>query len=89
MKRFEGKTVAAAAGNGAIAPALAQEIVVAFDYRGEATLTLDDGEAVAGYVMDPGPGEIRLWTADGRSAAHVASERVTHVALTGRDPAAV
>jgi hypothetical protein len=60
----------------------------AIDDRGEATLTLDDGSAVEGYVMDPGPGPVRLWTREGRATQTLDAAQVTHVALTGRDPAA-
>ena len=59
----------------------------AFDYRGDVTLTLDDGSRVEGFVSDPGPDAIQFWPA-GSEAVALAAARVRHVALTGRDPAA-
>lgn len=65
-----------------------EALQVAFDYRGDATLTLDDGSTVAGYVMDPGPGDVRLWMDEGGSPQVVPSARIRHIELSGRDPAA-
>ena len=60
----------------------------AFDYRGDVTLTLDDGSALEGYVADPGPERVRVWPRDGSALIVVEAARVRRVALTGRDPAA-
>jgi len=59
----------------------------AFDYRGDATLTLDDGSQIEGYVVDARAGEVRVWEKKGTGATRIPSERIRHVALTGRDPA--
>jgi len=69
------------------APGSPEALRVAFDYRGDATLTLDDGQRVAGYVMDPGPGAIRVWTGDRDETRVVDAARVSQVELSGRDPA--
>jgi hopanoid biosynthesis associated radical SAM protein HpnH len=69
-------------------PGSPEALRTAFDFRGEATLTLADGSHVAGYVMDPGPGSVRVWTRDGRAAVSLDAAKVTRVELTGRDPAA-
>ena len=60
----------------------------AFAYRGDVTLTLDDGSALEGYVADPGPERVRVWPRDGGPERVVEAARVRRVALSGRDPAA-
>jgi hopanoid biosynthesis associated radical SAM protein HpnH len=59
----------------------------AFAYRGDVTLTLDDGSALEGYVSDPGPERVRVWPRDGGDVRVIEAARVRRVALTGRDPA--
>jgi hopanoid biosynthesis associated radical SAM protein HpnH len=61
---------------------------VAFDYRGDVTLTLADGSAVEGYVANVGAGAVRVWTKGSTSLREIPVADVRHVALTGRDPAA-
>jgi len=58
----------------------------AFDYRGDATLTLDDGREIDGYVVDAREGEVRVWEKKGSGATRVATDRIRRVALSGRDP---
>ncbi len=60
----------------------------AFAYRGDVTLTLDDGSALEGYVADPGPEQLRVWPRGESRAIALDAARVRRVALTGRDPAA-
>src|SRR5262249_33058555 len=60
----------------------------AFAYRGDVTLTLDDGSALEGYVADPGPERVRVWPRDGGPERVLEIARVRRVALSGRDPAA-
>ncbi len=67
------------------APGSPEALRVAFDYRGDVTLTLDDGSTVQGFVMDPGPESVRLWNDAG--VRRLAARRIRHVALSGRDPA--
>jgi len=59
----------------------------AFAYRGDVTLTLDDGSALEGYVADPGPDAVRVWPRDGGDARVIEAARIRRVALSGRDPA--
>jgi hopanoid biosynthesis associated radical SAM protein HpnH len=66
----------------------AQSLRAAFAYRGDVTLTLDDGSALEGYVVDPGPAAVRVWPRDGDKEISLDPARVRHVALSGRDPAA-
>src|SRR5262245_12296429 len=60
----------------------------AFAYRGDVTLTLDDGSALEGYVADPGPDAVRVWPRDGGDVRVIEAARIRRVALSGRDPAA-
>ena len=60
----------------------------AFDYRGDVTLTLDDGTRVEGFVSDPGPEAIQLWPVGESVPVAIEARRVRRVALNGRDPAA-
>jgi hopanoid biosynthesis associated radical SAM protein HpnH len=69
------------------AEASPQALRAAFDYRGDATLTLDDGSEVEGYVVDAGADEVRVWEKKGSGATRIASSRVRRVTLSGRDPA--
>src|SRR5262249_13324379 len=59
----------------------------AFDYRGDATLTLDDGSEIEGYVVDAREHEVRVWEKKGAGTTRIPSERIRRVALSGRDPA--
>jgi len=61
---------------------------VAFEYRGDVTLTLRDGSALEGYVANVGDDSIRLWTKGSTALRELAVAEVRHVALTGRDAAA-
>ncbi len=60
----------------------------AFSYRGDVTLTLDDGSALEGYVANPGPGALRVWPRGETKPVRVPADRITAVTLSGRDPAA-
>lgn len=61
---------------------------VAFEYRGDVTLTLRDGSTAEGYVANVGPDALRLWTRGSTELRDVPISAVQRVALTGRDPAA-
>jgi hopanoid biosynthesis associated radical SAM protein HpnH len=70
------------------APASPEALRVAFEYRGDVTLTLDDGATVEGYVANVGPDALRLWTKGSTALHDVPTQRVREIALTGRDTAA-
>jgi hypothetical protein len=70
------------------ADASADALRAAFDYRGDVTLTLDDGTRVEGFVSDPGPEAIQLWPVGESVPVAIEARRVRRVALNGRDPAA-
>jgi hypothetical protein len=69
------------------APASPAALRVAFDYRGNVTLLLDDDSRVEGYVADLGPETLRLWRRGETSTVEVPRQRVKRVELTGRDTA--
>jgi hypothetical protein len=60
---------------------------VAFDYRGDVTLTLDDGSRVEGYVANLGETELAVWTRGRTSIRSIPVARVRRVELSGRDTA--
>ena len=68
------------------ASAMPAALRAAFDYRGDVTLTLEDGSSLEGYVGDAGPDAVRVWPRDGSEPVAIAPARVRQVALTGRDP---
>ena len=66
----------------------------AFDYRGDVTLTLDDGSEVTGYIFDRRVGKglddstVRLIPADADDRVEIAYARIRKLAFSGRDTAA-
>ena len=68
------------------APADAEALREAFDYRGDATLTLEDGSDLVGYLIAAGEQEVRVFEKGQSAATRVPRERIRRVALTGRDP---
>jgi hopanoid biosynthesis associated radical SAM protein HpnH len=69
------------------ADASPEALRVAFDYRGDVTLELDDGARVEGYVTNVDPAALRLWTKGSTQTREIPVARVRRVALSGRDPA--
>ncbi len=70
------------------AEASAESLRVAFHYRGDVTLRLDDDSSVEGYVSKLEGDELRLWKRGSTETQSIPVSRVHHVALTGRDAAA-
>jgi len=60
---------------------------VAFDYRGDVTLTLDDGDEVEGYVTNLRGDAVELGRRGTTQALSLPSARVRGVVLSGRDTA--
>ena len=60
---------------------------MAFEYRGDVTLLLDDDSRVEGYVANLSPEVLRLWRRGETSTVEVPRQRVKNVELTGRDTA--
>ena len=67
-------------------------ITIAFDYRGDVTITLDDGEEVFGYVFNrdlerAAPFLDYLPPSEQAAPVRLDATRIRRVALTGRDTA--
>lgn len=67
----------------------------AFDYRGDITLTLKDGQRVEGYIFDRrGDGKtlgdcaVRLFPKDANEKVRVPYDQIARLEFTGRDTAA-
>jgi hopanoid biosynthesis associated radical SAM protein HpnH len=60
---------------------------VAFEYRGDVTLTLDDGSRVEGFVTNLRQQELELWKRGSSEARRVPIAGIRRVELSGRDPA--
>ena len=63
----------------------------AFDYRGDVTLSLQDGSSLTGYVfsVEPGAAEphVKLFTADSPERVKVPLSRIAGCSFSGRDTA--
>jgi hopanoid biosynthesis associated radical SAM protein HpnH len=68
-------------------PANAKAFKIAFDYRGDVTLHLDDGSQAEGYVANLSPESLHLWERGKVSTLEIAHQRIVRVELTGRDTA--
>lgn len=72
----------------------AQALDEACDYRGDVTLTLDDGTELEGYVFDrrpataTEPGRVRVLLPATGEKRVVPSDRIVRVVFTGKDTAA-
>jgi hopanoid biosynthesis associated radical SAM protein HpnH len=69
------------------APATPESLRAAFEYRGDVTLTLDDGSEQVGYVSNLREGEVQLWRRGRTATESIPSHRVRRIAFTGRDTA--
>ena len=71
-----------------------QALEKAFDYRGDVTLTLKNGDVVHGYVFDRRPGTtlqesaVRVIPSDQRTKLTIPYSDIAALAFTGRDNAA-
>ena len=60
---------------------------MAFEYRGDVTLHLDDGSSTEGYVANLSPESLHLWMRGETTTVEIPRQRVVRVELTGRDTA--
>jgi len=66
----------------------------AFDYRGDITITLKNGEKIEGYIFDRRTGKslsdsaVRLYPKDGSEKRSIAYADIAALAFTGKDTAA-
>jgi hypothetical protein len=69
------------------APASAEALRVAFEYRGDVTLLLDDDTRVDGYLSNLTDDAIRLWCRGETDQLEIPIRHIKHVELTGRNTA--
>ena len=73
------------------AASLREAIELAFDYRGDVTLTTDDGRAIEGYIFDRRADAdrpyLRMSVPEGQDVK-VHYDQVTQLTFSGRDTAA-
>jgi hypothetical protein len=66
----------------------------AFDYRGDVTITLKNGEGVVGYIFDRRPGKslsdsyVRVLPQESQNRRDIPYSEIAALAFTGRDTAA-
>lgn len=66
----------------------------AFDYRGDITITLKNGEKIEGYIFDRRTGKtlsdsaVRLYPKNGNRKLSISYADVAALAFSGKDPAA-
>jgi hopanoid biosynthesis associated radical SAM protein HpnH len=69
------------------APASTESLRVAFEYRGDVTLQLDDDSRVDGYLSNLTDDTLRLWCRGETEQLEVPIRHVKHVELSGQDTA--
>lgn len=60
----------------------------AFDYRGDVTITLKNGNTVEGYIFDRDSTRVRLFPKDQAVKTSIVYSEIAGLAFTGRDTAA-
>jgi len=71
-----------------------QALEQAFDYRGDITLTLKNGERIEGYIFDRRTGRsladsiVRLYPKSGKEKVSVSYAQIAGLAFSGKDTAA-
>ncbi len=70
---------------------ITEAVELAFDYRGDVTLTLRSGESVTGYIYNRHAGTtdsyLELFSADRPDAQRIPYADITTIAFTGEDTA--
>ncbi len=69
------------------APASPESLRVAFEYRGDVTLHLEDDSRVDGYLSNLSGDTLRLWCRGETAQLEIPIRHVKHVELSGRDTA--
>jgi hypothetical protein len=67
---------------------IAEGLEKAFDYRGDVTITRQDGSEIEGYIFDRNSFRVRLFPKYGAAKVAIDYADIRGVAFTGRDPAA-
>jgi hypothetical protein len=70
---------------------IAEAVELAFDYRGDVTVTLRSGESIAGYIYNrqvaPTDSYLELFPADRPDAQRIPYSDIATIAFTGEDTA--
>jgi transcriptional antiterminator Rof (Rho-off) len=70
---------------------LAEAVELAFDYRGDVTLTLKSGESLSGYLfnrqVNSSDSYLEVFPSDSSQARHIRYDQIAAVAFTGEDTA--
>ncbi len=64
-----------------------ESLRVAFEYRGDVTLLLDDDSRVDGYLSNLTDDTLRLWCRGETAQLEIPIRQVKHVELSGQDTA--
>jgi hypothetical protein len=64
-----------------------ESLRVAFEYRGDVTLLLDDDSRVDGYLSNLTDEAVRLWCRGETAQLQIPIRHIKHVELTGRNTA--
>ena len=74
-------------GRGFAAEASPQSLRSAFEYRGDVTLEMQDGDSVEGYVSNLRDSELELWNRGATSVKRIPIDQIRRVEFTGKDTA--
>ena len=70
---------------------LAEAVELAFDYRGDVTVSLKSGESVSGYLfnrrVNGSDSYLELFPSDGSPAKQIRYDQIAAIAFTGEDAA--
>lgn len=70
---------------------LAEAVELAFDYRGDVTVSLKSGESLSGYLFNrqvSGPdSSLEMFPSDSAQARHIRYDQIAAIAFTGEDTA--
>ena len=70
---------------------LAEAVELAFDYRGDVTVSLTSGESLSGYLFNrqiSGPDSfLEVFPSDSSQARHIRYDQISTIAFTGEDTA--
>jgi transcriptional antiterminator Rof (Rho-off) len=70
---------------------LAEAVELAFDYRGDVTVSLKSGESLSGYLfnrqVDGSNSYLEVFPSDSSQARHICYDQIAAIAFTGEDTA--
>jgi hypothetical protein len=70
---------------------LAEAVELAFDYRGDVTVSLKSGESLSGYLfnrqVDGSESSLEMFPSDSSQARHIRYDQIAAIAFTGEDTA--